>query len=71
VGTPLQKEEAANEVAAEDEEGVDAEEAAASPGKAGVVGENGAHGQSADTVERRLVREAALAVVGRFALMRG
>jgi len=36
-----------------------------------VVGENGADGQGADTVECRLVGEAALAVVSGFALMRG
>ncbi len=61
VSSPLGEKEAGNEEAAEDEEGVDAEEAAAGPGHVGVVGENSGDGQRADAIERRLIGEAAVA----------
>ena len=56
-GAPLQKKETGDEIAAEDEEGIDAEEAATRPREAGMIGEDGGNSQGTDTVERRLVGE--------------
>jgi hypothetical protein len=54
-GAPFAEKEAGDQVAAEDEEGVDTEETAASPDKPRMVGEDGADRQGAHAVERRLV----------------
>ena len=55
---PLVQKQAGDQKAAEHEEGVDAEEAAARPGHAGVIGQHRQNGQRAHAIERGMIREA-------------
>ncbi len=57
---PLRQQQGRDEVARQDEEGVNSEEPARRPSGAEVVGDDRRHRERAQAVERRLVADAAL-----------